>query len=104
MATRANTLRQLAKNWPKDPVRPNLQFGELLNYVAENSPEGVPARGISAVKALQSNHLMKKYPISPRTTKPASFPHHYDRLVLGYENATKGKTRSWFQIIFGIYK
>jgi len=101
----AQTLKQLAAKWPKDPVRPGLQFGEFLAYVAESTPsEKIPPKTLAAVKALEENQAMKKYPIGSRTIKPASYPEHYNRALLGYENALKGKGRSFFQMFFGIYK
>ncbi|KAG8953286.1 hypothetical protein FRC04_002696 [Tulasnella sp. 424] len=98
-------LKRLASAWPKDPIRPHLQFGELLQYIAESTPaDKISARTVGAVKALEDNELMKKYPISPKMRAPASFPQHYDRLVLGHKNAALGKRRSFLQVLFGVYK
>lgn len=54
-------LNRLASAWPKDPIRPHLQFGELLQYIAESTPaDKISARTVGAVKALEDNELMKK--------------------------------------------
>ncbi|KIO34488.1 hypothetical protein M407DRAFT_240410 [Tulasnella calospora MUT 4182] len=101
----ARALKRLASDWPKDPIRPHLQFGELLEYIAESTPgDKISARTIGAVKALEGNELMKKYSIPPNMRAPASFPQHYDRLILSHKNALLGKKRSFLQVLFGIYK
>ncbi|KAG8986240.1 hypothetical protein FRB90_004128 [Tulasnella sp. 427] len=101
----SRALNRLASAWPKDPLRPHLQFGELLQYIAESTPaDKISARTVGAVKSLESNDLMKKYPLSPKLRTPASFPKHYDRAVLGNKNAALGKGRSFLQVVFGIYK
>jgi len=45
-----------------------------------------------------------QYRLTPKMTKPVSMPEHYNRMMMGYENAKQGKRRSWWNIIFGIYK
>lgn len=54
-------LKRLAKAWPVDPARPNLQFGELLKHIADTTPaDRISARTIGAVKALEDGLMAKK--------------------------------------------
>ncbi|KAG8935601.1 hypothetical protein FRC03_010429 [Tulasnella sp. 419] len=105
MSRAQQALHRVAQSWPHDPARPTLQFKELLDYVASSQTSAeLSPKTVAAVRALKDNRLMHKYALKERTTKPASMPEHYDRLLLGYQNVLKGKRRTWWNILFGIYK
>lgn len=53
-------LLKLSQTWPKDLARPNLQFSELLKYVAEDAASKVSPRTVAAVQWLQSDRMMNK--------------------------------------------
>jgi hypothetical protein len=55
-----DALKRAAGQWPKDPLRPQLQFKELLRYVVDTSPEKVTPATVAAVKALKEDKLMNK--------------------------------------------
>jgi len=94
-------LRRIAATWPIDPFRPNLQLKNFLEALADH-PNLTP-QAVRAARALQDNEFQKKYALSDKTLKPASMPHHYTRLVEGFDKSAKGIGRPWWKIFFGIW-
>ncbi|GAA5884834.1 hypothetical protein JCM6882_007114 [Rhodosporidiobolus microsporus] len=114
----------VADAWPRDVLRPNRQFAAAIRQAADRAfleggqapAEGAHAqfRQLSPVQAkkaqeaaaslrrLLENQAMKTYPATDRTTKPASFPKHYSRLIEVAEKAERGEVfknprLSWFR-------
>ncbi|KAI0920474.1 hypothetical protein AcW1_002202 [Taiwanofungus camphoratus] len=94
-------LHRIAATWPVDPFRPNLQLKNLLDSLADH-PHLTP-QAVRAARALQDNEFQTKYALSEKILKPASTPHHYSRLVEGFEKSAKGIGRPWWKIFFGIW-
>lgn len=94
-------LRSIAATWPVDPFRPNLQLKNFLTSLADH-PNLTP-EAVRAAHTLQDSQLQKKYPLSDHILKPASMPHHYTRLVEGFEKSAKGIGRPWWKIFFGVW-
>ncbi|KAF8918331.1 hypothetical protein CPB85DRAFT_77279 [Mucidula mucida] len=88
--------------WPHRPRLPRLhkrlpKLGSLAQH-----PNLTP-QAVDAAKALQDNVMMKKYKLSNKMLKPASVPHHYERLMEGMEKSAKGIGRPWWKRFFGIW-
>ncbi|KAF9480616.1 hypothetical protein BDN70DRAFT_877306 [Pholiota conissans] len=94
-------LLAMAETWPKDPFRPNLQLGTFLKSLAAH-PRLTP-QAVEATRALRDNDMYEKYPLSQKMLKPASSPHHYERLVEGWEKSAQGIGRPWWKVFFGIW-
>ncbi|KZT05232.1 uncharacterized protein LAESUDRAFT_715033 [Laetiporus sulphureus 93-53] len=94
-------LHSIAATWHVDPFRPNLQLKNFLDSLADHP--NLTARAVRAASALQKNEFQKRYQLSEKMLKPASMPHHYDRLVEGYEKSAKGVGRPWWKIFFGVW-
>jgi len=94
-------LQRVAAKWPADPFRPNLQLRNLFESLA-NHPN-LTAQAVTAARALQDDHFLRKYPLSDRILQPASMPQYYTRLVEGYEKSAKGIGRPWWKRFFGIW-
>ncbi|KAF8642923.1 hypothetical protein AX16_009311 [Volvariella volvacea WC 439] len=97
----AQQMRTIADAWVKDPFRPNLQLQTFLQSLA-NHPR-LSGRVVQAARSLSDNEVSKKYPLSKKTLQPASVPHHYDRLLEGYQKSAQGIGRPWWKIFFGIW-
>ena len=59
-----DAFKRTVGQWPKDPLRPQLQFKELLKYIGETTPDKVTPGMVVAVKALKDDTLMHKVPTS----------------------------------------
>ncbi|KDQ54561.1 hypothetical protein JAAARDRAFT_60541 [Jaapia argillacea MUCL 33604] len=94
-------LKAIAHSWPSDPFRPNLQLNTFLRSLAAHP--GLTPRAVRAANALSNNEIQKKYPLSAKLLKPASTPHHYDRLVEAFEKSAKGIGRPRWKIFFGVW-
>ncbi|KAJ7584842.1 hypothetical protein C8J56DRAFT_862378 [Mycena floridula] len=92
----------IAKNWIHDPVRPHLQLSTLLESLAKHP--NLTTRAVAAAGDLQNNMMFKRYPLSEKILKPASVPHHYERIVEGLEKSTRGIGRPWWKVVLGIWK
>jgi len=55
---------------------------------------------VGSLERLLDDAPNKLYPMSVKTTAPASFPKHYDRLVYGIEKAIRGQKEKWWKIFF----
>ncbi|GAA6061718.1 hypothetical protein JCM10212_004950 [Sporobolomyces blumeae] len=112
----------VAQQWPKDVLRPSLQFSEAIRTAADRvflpanatpPPRGSDSSGplnelspvqakkaeesIAALHRLMENRALKAHPITDRTTKPASVPKHYARIEDTVERAARGEVfkKSW---------
>lgn len=103
-AVRTKLSQQLsatASNWPKDPFRPNIQLQTFLQALAAHP--NLTQEAVNAANALKENTMRKKYKLSKTMLKPASMPHHYERLMDGYQKSVQGVQRPWWKIFFGIW-
>ncbi|GAA5830970.1 hypothetical protein JCM11251_005095 [Rhodosporidiobolus azoricus] len=114
----------VADSWPRDVLRPNRQFAAAIRQAADRAfveggqapTEGAQAKLVqlspvqaqkaqeaaASLRRLLENKAMKTYPVTDRTTKPASFPKHYSRLIEAAEKAERGEVfknpkLSWFR-------
>ncbi|GAA5864692.1 hypothetical protein JCM3774_006044 [Rhodotorula dairenensis] len=115
MSTRTASARAawhaVANTWPRDPLRPKLQFQDAIRSAADRAlADSAPPlsdtqlwKANEAVKAMQrlvNNRALEQFPVTQRTTKPASFPKHYSRIADSIERAERGevfKKPSWFR-------
>ncbi|BGP13330.1 hypothetical protein JCM10213_001483 [Rhodosporidiobolus nylandii] len=115
-----STWHAVADAWPQDKLRPR-QFRDAIRQAADRAfaVEGTAQhqaqlRELSPVqiakakeaeaslRRLLANEALKANPMSDRTTKPASFPKHYARIIDAAARAERGevfkKSRfSWFR-------
>jgi hypothetical protein len=121
-------LRQIAAEWPTDPLRPNVQLKTFLTALADHP--ALSKRAVAATRALHRNQvsdrvgsfdalfsnrpcngdipffLLERLPQIPTpqaVLKPASMPMHYVRLKEGYEKTLRGIGRPWWKIFFGVW-
>ncbi|KAF8797687.1 hypothetical protein BYT27DRAFT_7228840 [Phlegmacium glaucopus] len=94
-------LNSIAESWIKDPFRPNLQLQTFLKSLAAH-PRLTP-QAVDAACALRDNQLQKQYPLSKRILRPATAPHHYERLVEGFDKSAQGIGRPWWKVFFGVW-
>ncbi|KAG0664402.1 hypothetical protein C6P46_001447 [Rhodotorula mucilaginosa] len=101
----------VASAWPRDPLRPKLQFADAIRtaadraFAASESPltETQRWKANEAARAMQrlvQNRALEQYPVTQRTTRPASFPKHYQRIADTIERAERGevfKQPGWFK-------
>ena len=127
----------VASAWPRDPLRPKLQFADAIRTAADRAfaaselTETQRWKANEAVRAMQRlvqnkaleqvsrqrsqlppiavgrrklinchTHTYLQYPVTQRTTKPASFPKHYQRIADTIERAERGevfKQPGWFK-------
>ncbi|KAF8735259.1 hypothetical protein AX14_002403 [Amanita brunnescens Koide BX004] len=86
--TLAQKLSTIAAGWSKDPFRPNLQLQSFLQALSAHP--NLTREAIQAATALKENAMQSKYPLSKMMLKPASMPHHYERLIEGYHKSVQG--------------
>ncbi|GAA5862495.1 hypothetical protein JCM8547_002083 [Rhodosporidiobolus lusitaniae] len=124
-ATLRSTWLAIAEQWPKDVLRPNRQLASAIRSAADraflqsrsssaDAPAQAAVRELSRVqqkkaseaaeslRRLMANEAFKQHPMSERTTKPASFPKHYSRILDSIAKAEKGEVFkkpafSWFR-------
>merc|ERR1719487_621254 len=99
----------VASAWPRDPLRPKLQFADAIRTAADRAFASAEVsdtqrwKANEAVRAMQrlvQNKALEQYPVTQRTTKPASFPKHYQRIADTIERAERGevfKQPGWFK-------
>ncbi|OCH88942.1 hypothetical protein OBBRIDRAFT_733457 [Obba rivulosa] len=92
--------RRIAAVWPVDTFR-TVQLKTFFESLAEH-PNLTP-QAVAAAQALHNNEFQKKFALSDRMLRPASIPHHYERLVEGFEKSAKGIGRPWWKIFFRIW-
>ncbi|KAI0397940.1 hypothetical protein F5Y17DRAFT_412802 [Xylariaceae sp. FL0594] len=85
-------LRALAQ-WPKDPIRPDVQFQDVMKKRFEQQPaglnlsEGEQLRQANALYSLLNNRYKRKYPITGSLLEPKSNPLHFKNLLRELEEA-----------------
>ncbi|GAA5900396.1 hypothetical protein JCM5296_001417 [Sporobolomyces johnsonii] len=120
-----NAFYSVAQAWPQDILRPSLQFSNAIRQAADrvfvppaSSTPPAPYEGplnevtptqaakaeraVASLQRLLDNRALKAYPMSGRTTKPASFPKHYARIQDSIARAEAGevfkkKRFGWFR-------
>mgnify|MGYP007016337067 FL=1 len=93
-------LVRLARSWPKDPLRPGLDFGEALRRSAEHElgahahkPNIAEAhRSLAALERLRSSESLREYPTPHSIIEPASYPNYYRRLVDALARLSHGQS------------
>ncbi|BGP29516.1 hypothetical protein JCM10296v2_001255 [Rhodotorula toruloides] len=92
---------QAAQAWPRDPLRPTVQFADAIRTAADRALADAvtlsPKQEQKAEQACQSllrmanNEAARRYPMRPSTTKPASFPKHYARIEDAVARINRGE-------------
>ncbi|KAI2602879.1 uncharacterized protein GGS25DRAFT_509026 [Hypoxylon fragiforme] len=97
-------LRALAQ-WPKDTLRPQLQFQDVLRKRFEQQPspgvsEQDQLRQANALYSLLENRYKKKYPITGDLLRPRSHPTYFTDLVKELEEAPSRSfaERLWLRV------
>ena len=108
-STDAQTLYErfnaLAESWPKDPLRPDLDFGAAISSAAntalrtsEGAPRDLSAQELQfarnaydALEAMRDNKVTHEFPTPQSILKPQSAPQYYDRLLKTLDAASQGK-------------
>ncbi|GAA5901818.1 ubiquinol-cytochrome c reductase complex assembly factor 2 [Sporobolomyces salmoneus] len=110
-----------ASQWPKDVLRPSLQFSDsirkasdriFLPSAATTSPETYQGplitlskvqhqkaeQALASLHRLIENRALKSHPMTERTSKPASFPKHYARIQDAIDRTARGEVfkKKWF--------
>ncbi|TKY88363.1 hypothetical protein EX895_002715 [Sporisorium graminicola] len=111
---------ELAQSWPKDPLRPDINFGASIVTAAQTAllsvqsqaavhPEQVHAaqpgtktltlaeleyaqKSLQLLTELKENKVKMEYELPEGMLKPKSQPEYYERLVRGIERAVAGKS------------
>lgn len=82
--------------WPKDPLRPTAQLGEVLSARLSQEPPkfaatSTPPQQVNAILSLLSNRYAKRYALTPEQSasggmmRPRSNPGYYDALIKDLE-------------------
>ncbi|CED83167.1 hypothetical protein [Phaffia rhodozyma] len=103
---------------PKDPLRPNVQFGSVLTKLVEERSRSVESGEISGgwkdddvrvlegltqgLDKLESNHWRKKYPFSRKTLVPSYKPAYYYRIGDAIDRAQRNEKKPWWRTFFGL--
>jgi len=93
-------LQQIARAWPRDALRPTIQFSQVLTSLAIS--DSVNHRAVAAARALAENRVKTQFSLTEKMTTPASSPVHYTRLVEGVEKSLRGEKRSWIERFFAL--
>ncbi|GAA5879267.1 hypothetical protein JCM16303_003144 [Sporobolomyces ruberrimus] len=115
-------IQTASTQWPKDVLRPSLQFSDsivkasdriFLPSTATSSPS-MPYQGplnelskvqqqkaqdaLNSLHRLIENRALKAHPMTERTSKPASFPKHYARIQDAINRTARGEVfkKKWF--------
>ncbi|KAI0016342.1 hypothetical protein F4780DRAFT_693796 [Xylariomycetidae sp. FL0641] len=89
LSAQRHIMRALA-NWPRDTIRPEVQFQEALRqrYEGDVGLSGSEQlKQANALYALLDNRARKKYPITGSLLKPQSNPTYFDDLLRELEEA-----------------
>ena len=112
----SSSLQQIARTWPEDKLRPNIQFSQVLQFLSE-SP-ALDARSVAAARALSTDRVRRqvrrniyspfsdtekklKFGLSEKMLAPPSSPEHYSRLVENVDKCSWGQ-RSWIERFFAL--
>lgn len=104
-------LLKLARSWPKDPARPEFDFGEAIrratlaesNSKASKTPgadvrrsqaalDRLRSQSLAALERLRSNEGLREYPTPRNVLHPASSPQYYERLLDAITRVTHGQS------------
>ncbi|KAI0010705.1 hypothetical protein F4779DRAFT_616338 [Xylariaceae sp. FL0662B] len=83
ISAQGHILRALS-HWPKDTIRPEIQFQNVLRKRFEQSPdlpEVEQLRQANALYSLVNNRYKRKYPITGSLLRPKSNPTYFDDLL-----------------------
>ncbi|KAI0836214.1 hypothetical protein F5Y06DRAFT_298933 [Hypoxylon sp. FL0890] len=89
ISAQRHVLRALSQ-WPKDTLRPEIQFQDILRKRFEQSSglsEQEQLRQANALYSLIDNRYKKKYPITGSLLRPKSQPTYFSDLVQELEAA-----------------
>ncbi|KAB2575694.1 hypothetical protein BFW01_g11233 [Lasiodiplodia theobromae] len=103
-STIAKHYARIAGAWPKDVLRPTVQFQDALKAraaAASAAPEAQELRNVNALYSLLDNRYANKYPTSPSLLKPRSNPSYYDDLMVELSRAPE---RGWFERLTNKWK
>ncbi|KIY48511.1 hypothetical protein FISHEDRAFT_73484 [Fistulina hepatica ATCC 64428] len=95
-------MTKIASRWKQDIMRPHLQLQALMRGLSTH-PHLTP-KAVAAARTLKNDVISKRYPFPESLRRPASFPHHYDKLADGLEKARSGVEDStpWWKSFFGL--
>ncbi|WFD38168.1 acetylornithine transaminase [Malassezia japonica] len=93
-------LLKLAQTWPKDPLRPNLDFGEAIRRATEVELSSGAARvniaearkSLAALERIRSSESLREYPTPRNVLHPASSPNYYGQLVEAMGRVARGQS------------
>ncbi|KAK0648074.1 hypothetical protein B0T16DRAFT_112378 [Cercophora newfieldiana] len=102
----ASRVQRVLEQWPKDALRPNLQFQDAISkrlaagslaaprtsFPDQTTRLAAELKQVNALEALVQNKFARKYPLSKRTMNPRWNPTYFDDLLAELEAAP---TRSW---------
>ncbi|KAI1385179.1 uncharacterized protein F4822DRAFT_412275 [Hypoxylon trugodes] len=102
VSARNHILRALSQ-WPKDTLRPQIQFHDVLRKRFEqssNSPEQEQLQQANALYSLLDNRYKRKYPITGTLLHPKSNPTYFSNLVQELEEAPNRSSmeRLWLRL------
>ncbi|KAI2627583.1 hypothetical protein GGR54DRAFT_421163 [Hypoxylon sp. NC1633] len=89
ISAQRHLLRALSQ-WPKDTLRPQVQFQDILRKrfeQASSSSEEDQLRQANALYSLLDNRYKKSYPITGSLLQPKSHPTYFTDLVTELEEA-----------------
>ncbi|GAP93452.1 hypothetical protein SAMD00023353_12400090 [Rosellinia necatrix] len=93
-----NLILRALNQWPKDTIRPEVQFQAVLLKRFEqpklNIPEEEQLKQANALYSLLENRYKRAYPITGSLLQPKSNPAYFTNLLKELEEAP---TRSWFE-------
>ncbi|OTB00774.1 hypothetical protein M426DRAFT_324014 [Hypoxylon sp. CI-4A] len=95
ISAQRHVLRALSQ-WPKDTLRPQIQFQDVLRKrfeASSNLSEQEQLKQANALYSLIDNRYKKKYPITGSLLRPKSQPSYFTDLVRELEEAPN---RSYF--------
>ena len=117
-------LLKLAQTWPKDPLRPNLDFGEAIRRATEaEMPSASQAKAslaelrksLAALERIRSSESLREvrrsrltqYPTPRNVLHPAPTPTYYSQLVEAMGRVARGQSvaPSWTERVrhfFGV--
>ncbi|KAK1487316.1 hypothetical protein CCUS01_03661 [Colletotrichum cuscutae] len=94
-------MRSALALWPKDNLRPETQFGEIIQrgierrYTEPNVvDEAKELKQANAMFALTDDRFKKRFPLNGELLKPESQPTYFQDLLRELEEAP---TRGWLQ-------
>ncbi|WFD17799.1 acetylornithine transaminase [Malassezia caprae] len=85
------SLLKLAQTWPRDPLRPSMEFGEAIRRATEAELSGPQARQHLA-EARKSLAALERIRSSESLREPESAPTHYTDLVDAMSRVARGQS------------